>query len=214
MAGPPYYILISQSDLSSSSQPQIPLSSSLSHPIIQYHYLDDSPLALFPRTPDEQVLLLDYDPNAPPDIHPTVRSVSYNVAVTGTKAPDAPGATAEGVAKNFSEKMYILETITPPDDKSVVLAGTHSIFLKILMQSVVGLPQWTLPSQISETLRLPWPGSSSGLFSQPLTFDWILSELRPNAEMRFYAVSFSTQMQLASLPSPLHPDQTAHHYLT
>jgi hypothetical protein len=123
MTGPPYYILISQSDSSPSSQPQIPLSTSLSHPILQYHYLDDSPLALLPRAPDEQVLLLDYNPNAPPDFQPMVRSVSTGVAMSSIKVLEAPGASAELVGASVSEKMYILGTTTSPDDKSVTIVG-------------------------------------------------------------------------------------------
>jgi hypothetical protein len=110
---PPHYVLISQTELSSSagSQPQVPLSVSLSHPTIQYHYLDDPPLALLPISPEEQVLVLEYDPtlNAQP---PTAKSLSRNVAITAVKVADAPGAAgAEAGEKNVNDKIYVLETI-------------------------------------------------------------------------------------------------------
>src|ERR1700722_9800055 len=113
MSEPPLYLLISPSSFSSSTHPQsqIPLSSTLSHPIIQYHYTDDSPLALLPQSPNEQVLLFDYDPATAP----TARSISQNVAVLDVKVTEAPGAGAG--TEGGDKKMYILETtINGPDE--------------------------------------------------------------------------------------------------
>jgi hypothetical protein len=114
---PPYFILVSQSDLNSSTQSQPPISTTLSHPTIQYHYQDDSPSLLFPRSPDEQVLLLHYDPTRPSP-QPVAKSISPSVAVTGVKVADAPGAAAEGGENVSNDEMFILETtITAGEDR-------------------------------------------------------------------------------------------------
>jgi len=106
---PPYYILYSSSPISTSI-PGAP-STSLGHPTIQYQYADDSPLSLLPQSPDEHVLVLDFDPAASP---PTVRSISRNIAVTAVKVAEAPGAAAEDEPKR-NDRMYILETTTVED---------------------------------------------------------------------------------------------------
>ena len=108
---PPFYILVSHSPLDSQAT-----SSTLSHPVVQYHYADDSPLALLPHTPDEHVLVLDYT-----DQVPTVKSISRFLAVTGVKVSEAPGAAAahEELQINRNEKMYIVETCTMTEEKCV-----------------------------------------------------------------------------------------------
>ncbi|PCH33573.1 hypothetical protein WOLCODRAFT_93757 [Wolfiporia cocos MD-104 SS10] len=108
---PPYYILVSHD-----SPPSIPSaapSTSLSHPTIEYHYADDSPHSLLPRYPGEQIIVLDYDPTKGPT--PTIKSLSKDLAVTGLRIADAPGAgvTAEDPRNN---KMYILEAMTLPEE--------------------------------------------------------------------------------------------------
>jgi hypothetical protein len=103
---PPYYILFSHSPLSSNNPGA--LSTSLGHPIIQYHYADDSPLSLLPQSADEHVLVLDYDPNS--TAPPTVKSISNSMVVTGFKVAEAPGAASDEVTRN--DRMYILETTT------------------------------------------------------------------------------------------------------
>lgn len=103
---PPYYIFISNSSLLA-TQTSAP-SSLLSHPNIQYHYLDDSPLSLLPQSPDEQVLVLDYDPA---NVTATsVKSTSSSIAVTGIKVTDAPGAgVVDDVETNKNDKMYVIQ---------------------------------------------------------------------------------------------------------
>ena len=100
---PPYYILFAHSPLSSSTPGA--LSNTLGHPTIQYHYQDDSPLALLPQHPDEHVLVLDYDPDS--TTQPTVQSLSKTLVTTGLRIEEAPGAAAAD-AKN--DRMYIVET--------------------------------------------------------------------------------------------------------
>ena len=119
-ASPPYYILISQTDLAANPSQQPALSSSLSHPIIQFHYADDSPLALLPQSPNEQVLVLDYDPSSS-SAQPIAKSISHNVALSGMKVAEAPGAgaTLEAGDKKVNDKMYILEFITANEERSV-----------------------------------------------------------------------------------------------
>ena len=112
---PPFYILCSSSPISA-TVPGAP-STTLGHPTIQYHYADDSPFVLLPQTQDEQVLVLDWDPNTAPASAPTVRSISRNVAVTAVRVAEAPGAAAEDEVRN--DRMYILETTTAFDDKCV-----------------------------------------------------------------------------------------------
>lgn len=101
---PPCYILLS------STAPGTSLTS-FSHPLIQYHYADDSPIALLPREPDEQVIVLDYDPADP--LNPGVKSISSSLAVTAVKVTDAPGA---GETQE-NDKIYILETTHATDDR-------------------------------------------------------------------------------------------------
>lgn len=100
---PPYYILCAHSPLSSSTPGA--LSNTLAHPAIQYHYQDDSPLALLPQHSDEHVLVLDYDPD--PNAPSTVQSLSKTLVATGLRIEEAPGA-ATADAKN--DRMYIIET--------------------------------------------------------------------------------------------------------
>jgi hypothetical protein len=120
---PPYYILVSHSNLSNNTTASGvgTSSTSLAHPIIQYHYADDSPLSLLPQSPDEHVLVLDYDGLQLGTV-PTIKSISSNLALTGVKVSEAPGAaTAHDELKiNRNDKMYILETCTTMEDKCVV----------------------------------------------------------------------------------------------
>jgi hypothetical protein len=110
MAEPPYYILVSHSPLSAQT-PGAP-STALCHPVIQYHYADDSPLSLLPQTAGEHVLVLDYDPASP-----NAKSISANVAVTALKVAEAPGAIAAEDELRKNDRMYILETTTTGEDK-------------------------------------------------------------------------------------------------
>jgi len=106
----PCYIFVSNSSLLSTTQAAP--SSLLLHPNIQYHYQDDPPLELLPRSDDEHVLVLDYDPT---DLsQPSAKSISSNIAVTSLKVTGAPGAAASG-SDEFSsknDKMYIVHTST------------------------------------------------------------------------------------------------------
>ncbi|KAK1223794.1 hypothetical protein PQX77_013318 [Marasmius sp. AFHP31] len=102
-SSPPYYILFTQAGASTSSN-------TLGHPTIQYHYADDSPLNLLPQSPDEHVLLLDYDPSS---TQISVDSTSESMAVTGLKFPEAPGTAALEEKRN--DRMYIIETTSSTD---------------------------------------------------------------------------------------------------
>lgn len=118
---PPFYILVSHSSILNTSTSSTS-SATLGHPIIQYHYADDSPLSLVPQTADEHVLVLDYDPaNGSPSI-PTIKSISRKLAVTGVKASEAPGAAAahDELKITRNDKIYILETCTAMEDKYVI----------------------------------------------------------------------------------------------
>lgn len=106
----PYYIFVSNSSLLSATQAAP--SSLLLHPSIQYHYQDDSPLELLPRSEDEHVLVLDYDPAGLSQ--PSAKSTSSNIAVTSLKVTDAPGAAASSSDElpSKNDKMYIIHTST------------------------------------------------------------------------------------------------------
>lgn len=108
---PPWYLLFSHSSVCISNPGA--LSNTLGHPVIQYHYADDSPLSLLPHTPEEHVLVLDYDPTtaAPP----TVKSMSKHLAVSGLKVQEAPGAAAAQESDPKNDRMYIIETIANDD---------------------------------------------------------------------------------------------------
>ena len=106
----PCYIFVSNSSLLSTTQAAP--SSLLLHPNIQYHYQDDSPLDLLPRSEDEHVLVLDYDPSG--DSQPSAKSISNNIAITSLKVTDAPGAVVSSSDEfpSKSDKMYIIHTST------------------------------------------------------------------------------------------------------
>ncbi|KIM85443.1 hypothetical protein PILCRDRAFT_87131 [Piloderma croceum F 1598] len=117
---PPFYILVSHSNLSNNTAALgVGTSTSLGHPIIQYYYEDDSPLSLLPKTPDEHVLILDYDASRT-GTAPIIKSISSNLAITGVKFSEAPGAAAAHDELNIkrNDNMYILETCTTTEDKA------------------------------------------------------------------------------------------------
>lgn len=119
---PPFYILVSHSSILNNTPTPSTSSATLGHPIIQYQYTDDSPLSLVPQAPDEHVLVLDYDPVNGLSGVPNIKSISRNLAVTGVKVSEAPGATAahDELRITRNDKMYILETCTTMEDKYVM----------------------------------------------------------------------------------------------
>jgi len=109
---PPHYILVSHTcQYSAAAVP----STTLSHPIIQYHYADDTPVPLLPTSPDEPVLVLDYDPSQPTTYR--AQSIGGSISVTGVRVTDAPGAIAIDEEPQRSNQMYILETTALCDEK-------------------------------------------------------------------------------------------------
>ncbi|KZP12032.1 hypothetical protein FIBSPDRAFT_799455 [Athelia psychrophila] len=119
---PPYYILVSQSALAGGNgSPPI----TLGHPSIQYHYADDSPLALLPQSADEHVLILDHCAS---DRVPTMKSISRDLAVTGIRVSEAPGAKAahDELKIKQNDKMYILETCSTTEADRAVEDASQS----------------------------------------------------------------------------------------
>lgn len=98
----PFYVLCEHSAIHSG-----PPSNALAHPVIQYHYADDSPLALWQQHPNEHVLVLDYDPTTSQS---TVQSMSKDLAVVSLKIEEAPGAAAADGDGTRSDRMYIIQT--------------------------------------------------------------------------------------------------------
>lgn len=133
----PYYIFVSNSSLLSTTQAAP--SSLLLHPAIQYHYQDDSPLELLPRSEDEHILVLDYDPAGL--TQPSAKSISNNISVTSLKVTDAPGAAASGSdelpIKN--DKMYIIHTSTLSTSASATedISAPHGILTKFKQRNAV-----------------------------------------------------------------------------
>jgi hypothetical protein len=106
----PYYVLVSPSSQTQSSAATGSTTPVLNHPVLQYHYANDSPLSLLPRSPNEHVFVVDYDPLTPQCAR--AQSISGSSAVTGIKVTEAPGAgSAEGSA-GWCNSMFVLETTT------------------------------------------------------------------------------------------------------
>ncbi|KAF8898547.1 hypothetical protein BD779DRAFT_1666375 [Infundibulicybe gibba] len=126
---PPYYILFSHSSLSNTNAGAA--SNTLGHPVIQYHYADDSPLSLVPQHPNEHLVILEYDPR---EATPIARSISKDFVVADLKVEEAPGAAAaeENDLKNSS--MFIIETILNTDGAADVSQGERASARSILSQ--------------------------------------------------------------------------------
>jgi len=106
----PYYVLVSPSPQAQSSATTGSATPVLNHPVLQYHYANDSPLSLLPGSPNEQVLVLDYDPLTPQFTR--AQSISGNAAVTGIKVTEAPGAGSAEGPTGWCNNMFVLETTT------------------------------------------------------------------------------------------------------
>lgn len=90
-------------------------STTFSHPTIEYHYADDSPHSLLPRSPDEHILVLDYDPSS--TTAPTAQSLSSELAVKGVKVAAPPRAgTATSEEGPTNTNIYVIETSITPSD--------------------------------------------------------------------------------------------------
>jgi len=116
----PYYVMLSQSNLVS------PSTTSLVHPIIQYHFADDNPHDILPTHEGESVIILDYEPGK---VTPLVESASRNIAVTGIKVTDAPpsGTPTDGEPRR-NDNMFILETISGQgDDEQGATANSSNL---------------------------------------------------------------------------------------
>ncbi|KIM48032.1 hypothetical protein M413DRAFT_439733 [Hebeloma cylindrosporum] len=157
MSNPPYYILLANDG------------ASLGHPVIQYHYADDSPLSLLPTHPDEHILVLNYDPST----QPTVQSISQNLSVTGLKLEEAPGAAASDESGTRNNTMFIIETTTHDhsmasshgDRKSAqgILAHfkqrNHTLHRALQYPGAISVDATSSSSQpkVSDVYRLPDP---------------------------------------------------------
>ena len=122
---PPYYVLIAHSQSLNNSS--IPASTSLSHPVIEYHFADDPAQSLLPQYPGEHVLVLDYDPARPGT--PTVKSLSADLVVSAVKVADAPGAAVAGEPALRNNNMYVIETMTKPAEKFVPILCSAALCL-------------------------------------------------------------------------------------
>lgn len=121
MSNPPFYVLLAHSSLETA--PSAALSNTLGHPVIQYHYADDSPLSLLPAHPDEHVLVLNYDSNT--SAKPTVQSISDMLSVTGLRQEEAPGAAAEDETGTRNNTMFIIETTGNDQYVSLIALAIH-----------------------------------------------------------------------------------------
>lgn len=114
---PPYYVLVSHAPLQTDQTATSASYTSFSHPTVEYHYADDLPHALLPRSPGEHVLVLDYDPHRVSP--PVAQSLSTDLAVIGVKVTEAPGAATAEEEGPRNNKIYVLETTTLPEDSCV-----------------------------------------------------------------------------------------------
>ncbi|KDQ09273.1 hypothetical protein BOTBODRAFT_531963 [Botryobasidium botryosum FD-172 SS1] len=143
---PPHYVLLSGSQLlsttaSGSGSGGVGSSSGsgaapLLHPTIHYHYADDPALTLLP-SPNERVLIMDYDPLSTDP--PVVRSLSDKLVVTGVKVTEARGVVmTQGEAVNGN--MYVIETAAPvrswnpPEDSSQDAISTSNSIMASFRQ--------------------------------------------------------------------------------
>lgn len=119
MSSPPYYVLLSHSNLSPSpSHATVSNMPTLAHPTIQYQFRDDPPLAL-PNSHHTHVIVMDYDPSSE---LVQAQSLSPQLAVTSLKVSDTPGAGSlaeDDGPRNI--KMYVLETVAHPPEKGLVV---------------------------------------------------------------------------------------------
>ncbi|TFK94284.1 hypothetical protein K466DRAFT_657816 [Polyporus arcularius HHB13444] len=134
---PPYYVLIAHSQ--SLNNPSVPASTSLSHPVIEYHYADDPANSLLPQYPGEHVLVLDFDPARPAS--PTVKSLSADLVVSAVKVADAPGAAVAGEPALRNNSMYVIETMTKPVDNPTVAVeddeqNVHAVLARFKQRNV------------------------------------------------------------------------------
>lgn len=129
---PPSYVLVSHSLTAPSAAGP---STTLSHATIEYHYADDSPHDLLPRTPGEHVLVLDYDPAHVPA--PTAQSLSPDLAVKGVKVADAPGAGVAAEEGPRNNKIYVIETSVTPMQSYVInsILGVESHIISVWVRT-------------------------------------------------------------------------------
>ena len=106
----PYYVLVSPSSQTQSPAATGSTTPVLIHPVLQYHYANDSPLSLLPISPNEHVLVLDYDTLTPQCAR--AQSISGSSAVTGIKVTEAPGAASAEGSAGWCNNMFVLETTT------------------------------------------------------------------------------------------------------
>lgn len=111
---PPYYVLVSQPPVLAEQSAPTASYTTFSHPTVEYHYADDLPHALLPRSPGEHVLVLDYDPYGASC--PVAQSLSTDLAVTGVKVTEAPGAATVEDDGLRNKQIYVLETTPIPED--------------------------------------------------------------------------------------------------
>ncbi|KLO07572.1 hypothetical protein SCHPADRAFT_836480 [Schizopora paradoxa] len=118
----PYFIMLSQSTMPLAGEN--PSTSSLVHPVIQYHFADDNPHDILPRYDGESVIILDYERGRVP---PLVESASKNIAVTGIKVTDAPPSSvpSDGETRR-NDNMFIIETISDDVNKAHVSDAASS----------------------------------------------------------------------------------------
>ncbi|KAK7694567.1 hypothetical protein QCA50_001753 [Cerrena zonata] len=110
----PHYVLVSHTSGGGNPNPNAaPSATTFSHPIIEYHYADDSPNTLLPKE-GEHVIVLDYSGSA--EIPSTVKSLSSDLAAVGLRVTEAPGATTHEDGTIRNNKMFVIDTISLPEE--------------------------------------------------------------------------------------------------
>jgi hypothetical protein len=115
-AGPPCFVLISESALSNTNYSTE--HASLVHPIVHYRYADDPPLC--PTEAGTSLLMMDFDPTSPNSF--TVSSLSPHLAIDNVAVSEAPGAGSAGYingSPSSNNNLYVIRTLAVSNDKSV-----------------------------------------------------------------------------------------------
>ncbi|KAJ3552001.1 hypothetical protein NM688_g4388 [Phlebia brevispora] len=154
---PPYYILVSHPPiLADQSAPTTASYTTFSHPTVEYHYADDLPHALLPQSSGEHVLVLDYDPNG--ESVPVAQSLSTELAVTGVKVTEAPGAVTveeDGLRNN---KIYVLETTSIPEDSPEDDVEAHAVLSRFKQRNAMLRAVLDYPQHVAQDTQHPYNG--------------------------------------------------------
>jgi hypothetical protein len=111
--GPPTYVLVSESALSSTNYSAD--FATLVHPVIHYRYADDPPIC--PPASKTNLLVMDFDPTS--SNPPTVSSLTPTLAIDNVTVSDAPGVGSFGsvTIAPTNNNLYVIRTLALANEK-------------------------------------------------------------------------------------------------